>query len=164
MYQTIYTFDYKLWKHEATTVFKTWRDNTVLFLTRSLIFENILMMSECLKTLTFLSKQVKTSASRTCYNVHLLFLLSVQHFSSANLPRFLPSWQPPLFLLWNWSLRRQVTFLLFIWQSLTWDRMLKGSREWVFLHCSKEKVLATRPRGQAIRHCCSKWESSEWTQ
>lgn len=45
------------------------RQNTVFFLTQSIIFENILMMSECLKALTFPSKQVKTSAFRTCYEI-----------------------------------------------------------------------------------------------
>lgn len=70
MYQTIYTFDYKLGKYEATAVFKTWRDRIqFFFLTQSIIFENILMMSEFLKTLTFPSKQVKTSAFRTCYEI-----------------------------------------------------------------------------------------------
>lgn len=70
MYQTMCAFDYKPGKYEATTVFKTRRDRIqYFFLTQSLIFENIVMMSEYLKILIFPSKQVKTSASRICYEI-----------------------------------------------------------------------------------------------
>lgn len=113
------------------------RQNTVFFLTPSLIFENILVMLEYLKILTFPSKQVKTSASRICYEIMSTFCfyyLSVQHFSSANFPRFLPSWPPPLFLLWNWSPRRQVTFLLLfdkVWPGIWCKKVLENGSSYI---------------------------------
>lgn len=98
------------------------RQNTVFFLTQSLVFENILMMSECLKTLTFPSKQVKTSAFRTCYEIMSTscsnYLSSTFH--QQTFPGFYPADHHCCFSYRTGIWEGKVTFLLLF------DKVLPG--------------------------------------